>query len=248
MQKPLIGVTPLFDRGRDSYWMLPGYFLALEQAGAVPVMLPLTDDETELDRLVETLDGFLIAGGQDVSPSVYGEETRPVCRELCYERDAMETALLKRLWAADKPVFGICRGLQILNVFLGGTLYQDLDDEHPSVVNHRMAAPYDRAEHTVRLMKDAPLFPLLGAETIGVNSCHHQAVKALAKDLLPAAVAPDGLVEAVYAPAKRFVRAVQWHPEFFFRRDANSRKLFAAFAEAARGSGDAADGRTGRTH
>ncbi|MBR0507710.1 MAG: gamma-glutamyl-gamma-aminobutyrate hydrolase family protein [Clostridia bacterium] len=234
MQKPLIGVTPLFDRGRDSYWMLPGYFLALEEAGAVPVMLPLTDDTEALARLSGTLDGFLIAGGQDVSPSVYGEETRPVCKETCPERDAMETALLRLLWAADKPVFGICRGLQILNAFLGGTLYQDLDAEHPSAVNHRMAAPYDRAEHPVRLVKDAPLYPLLGAETVGVNSCHHQAVKTLAKDLLPAAVAPDGLVEAVYAPAKRFVWAVQWHPEFFFRRDENSRRLFAAFVAAAR--------------
>jgi putative glutamine amidotransferase len=166
---------------------------------------------------------------------VYGEEMRPVCGELCPERDAMETALLKRLWDANKPVFGICRGLQILNAFLGGTLFQDLDAEHPSDVSHRMAAPYDRAEHTVRLMKDAPLFPLLGAETIGVNSCHHQAIRTLAPDLGPMAVATDGLVEVVYAPDKRFVRAVQWHPEFFFRKDGNSRKLFAAFADAARG-------------
>ena len=234
MQKPLIGVTPLFDRARDSYWMLPGYFLALEQAGAVPVMLPLTNDEAALKRLVETLDGFLVAGGQDVSPSVYGEQQKPTCAETCPERDAMETVLLRLLWDADKPVFGICRGLQILNAHLGGTLFQDLITEHPSDTNHRMAAPYDRAEHPVRLVKDAPLYPLLGAETVGVNSCHHQAVKTLAKDLLPAAVAPDGLVEAVYAPAKRFVWAVQWHPEFFFRRDENSRRLFAAFVAAAR--------------
>lgn len=234
MKKSLIGVTPLLDRGRDSYWMLPGYFLALEEAGAVPVMLPLTDDTEALTRLSGTLDGFLIAGGQDVSPSVYGEETRPVCKEVCPERDAMETALLRLLWEADKPVFGICRGLQILNAHLGGTLFQDLDAEHPSDVNHRMAAPYDRAEHPVALIKDAPLSPLLGSETIGVNSCHHQAIRTLAPCLRPMAVAPDGLVEAVYAPGKRFVWAVQWHPEFFFRRDENSRRLFSAFVSAAR--------------
>lgn len=235
MQKTLIGVTPLFDRARDSYWMLPGYFLALEQAGAVPVMLPLTNDEAALKRLVETLDGFLVAGGQDVSPSVYGEQMKPTCAETCPERDATETTLLRLLWDADKPVFGICRGLQILNAHLGGTLFQDLITEHPSDTNHRMAAPYDRAEHTVSLCKGAPLCALLGAETIGVNSCHHQAIKALAPVLQPMAVAPDGLTEAVYAPEKRFVWAVQWHPEFFFRKDENSRTIFAAFVNAARG-------------
>ncbi len=234
MQKPVIGVTPLFDRARDSYWMLPGYFQALEQAGAAPVMLPLTDDEAALSHIVDTLDGFLIAGGQDVSPSVYGEEQKPTCAETCPERDAMEGVLLRLLWDADKPVFGICRGLQILNAHLGGTLYQDLITEHPSDTNHRMAAPYDRAEHLVSLIKDAPLYPLLGAEEIGVNSCHHQAIKTLAPCLQPMAIAPDGLAEAVYAPDKRFVWAVQWHPEFFFKKDENSRKLFAAFVNAAR--------------
>lgn len=234
MQKPVIGVTPLFDRARDSYWMLPGYFQALEQAGAAPVMLPLTDDEAALSRLVDRLDGFLIAGGQDVSPSVYGEEQKPTCAETCPERDAMEGVLLQLLWDADKPVFGICRGLQILNAHLGGTLFQDLITEHPSETNHRMAAPYDRAEHLVSLIKDAPLYPLLGAEEIGVNSCHHQAIKTLAPCLQPMAIAPDGLAEAVYAPGKRFVWAVQWHPEFFFKKDENSRKLFAAFVNAAR--------------
>ena len=238
MQKPLIGVTPLFDRGRDSYWMLPGYFLALEEAGAVPVMLPLTDNEAALSRLVGTLDGFLIAGGQDVSPALYGEQTKPACAETCPERDAMESVLLRLLWNADKPVFGICRGLQILNAHLGGTLYQDLLSEHPSDVNHRMAAPYDRAEHPVSLLRDAPLYALLGTDAIGVNSCHHQAIKSLAPGLSPMAVSPDGLVEAVYAPEKRFVWAVQWHPEFFYRVDENSRKLFAAFVRAAKEGGN----------
>lgn len=237
MSKPLIGVTPLFDRERDSYWMLPGYFLALESVGAVPVMLPLTDDEEALSRLVDALDGFLIAGGQDVSPALYGEETKPICAETCPERDAMESKLLRLLWDADKPVFGICRGLQILNAHLGGTLYQDLITEHPSDVNHRMAAPYDRAEHPVTLLKDAPLHSLLCADSIGVNSCHHQAIKALAPRLSPMAVAPDGLIEAVRAPEKRFLWAVQWHPEFFYKKDENSRKLFAAFVNAAKEGG-----------
>ena len=149
----------------------------------------------------------------------------------------MESKLLRLLWDADKPVFGICRGLQILNAHLGGTLYQDLITEHPSDVNHRMAAPYDRAEHPVTLLKDAPLHSLLCADSIGVNSCHHQAIKALAPRLSPMAVAPDGLIEAVRAPEKRFLWAVQWHPEFFYKKDENSRKLFAAFVNAAKEGG-----------
>ena len=150
----------------------------------------------------------------------------------------MESKLLRLLWDADKPVFGICRGLQILNAHLGGTLYQDLITEHPSDVNHRMAAPYDRAEHPVTLLKDALLYSLLCADSIGVNSCHHQAIKALAPRLSPMAVAPDGLIEAVRAPEKRFLWAVQWHPEFFYKKDENSRKLFAAFVNAAKEGGN----------
>ena len=234
MQKPLIGVTPLYDKARDSYWMLPGYFLALEEAGAAPVMLPLTDDEAELGHLVASLDGILIAGGQDVDPSVYGEPVKPVCAEICPQRDAMEAALFPLLADTDKPVFGICRGLQILNACFGGTLWQDLVTERPSDTDHRMAAPYDRAAHTVALLPDTPLFTLLGAASIGVNSCHHQAIKDLAPNLRPMAIAPDGLIEAVYAPEKRFLWAVQWHPEFFFRKDENSRTIFAAFVNAAR--------------
>ena len=234
MHKPLIGVTPLYDRERNSYWMLPDYFLALEEVGAVPVMLPLTAEEEECKKLVETFDGFLMAGGPDVAPAYYGEAELAKVNEICPERDGAELTLLRLLWETDKPVFGICRGLQILNAHLGGTLFQDLKTEHPSDTNHRMAAPYDRAEHTVSLCKDTPLCALLNAETIGVNSCHHQAIKTLAPALRPMAIAPDGLVEAVYAPEKRFVWAVQWHPEFFFRKDENSRTIFAAFVNAAR--------------
>ena len=234
MHKPVIGVTPLYDRARDSYWMLPGYFQALEQAGAVPVMLPLSDDEAALSRLIETLDGFLMAGGPDVDPLYYGAEEIPSVNEICPERDAAEMTLLRLLWDADKPVFGICRGLQMMNVQRGGTLYQDLPTERPSDVEHRMKAPYDRAVHTVRIFKDSPLYRLFGADTVGVNSSHHQAIQTLAPDFVPMAIAPDGLTEAICAPKKRFWWAVQWHPERLWSKDENNRKLFQAFVNAAK--------------
>lgn len=235
MQKPVIGVTPLFDRARDSYWMLPGYFQALEQAGAVPVMLPLTNDAAALSRAVEALDGFLMTGGPDVDPAYYGAEEIPSVNEICPERDAMEMTLLRLLWETDKPVFGICRGLQMMNVQRGGTLIQDIPTEHPSDVEHRMKAPYDRAVHTVTVLKDSPLYRLFGTDSAGVNSSHHQAIKVLAPGLLPMAVAPDGLIEAICAPEKRFYWAVQWHPERLWVKDEMSRRLFAAFVNAARG-------------
>ena len=235
MQKPVIGVTPLFDRARDSYWMLPGYFLALEQAGAAPVMLPLTDDEGLLKRLVDALDGFLMAGGPDVDPAYYGAEELPSVNEICPERDAMEMTLLRLLWDADKPVFGICRGLQMMNVLRGGTLYQDIPTERPSDVEHRMKAPYDRTVHTVTVLKETPLCRLFGADTVGVNSSHHQAIRTLAPGFVPMAIAPDGLTEAIYSPEKRFWWAVQWHPERLWSKDESNRKLFAAFVNAARG-------------
>ncbi len=235
MQKPVIGVTPLFDRARDSYWMLPGYFQALEQAGAVPVMLPLTNDAAALSRAVEALDGFLMTGGPDVDPAYYGAEELPSVNEICPERDAMEMTLLRLLWETDKPVFGICRGLQMMNVQRGGTLIQDIPTEHPSDVEHRMKAPYDRVVHTVTVLKDSPLYRLFGTDSAGVNSSHHQAIKVLAPGLLPMAVAPDGLIEAICAPEKRFYWAVQWHPERLWVKDEMSRRLFAAFVNAARG-------------
>lgn len=230
--KPMIGLIPLVDEGRDSYWMLPGYMRGVEQAGGLPVMLPLTSDPASLRTLAERCDGFLFTGGHDVSPKMYGEDTLPECAAPCLERDRMEKPLLQMALAEGKPVFGICRGLQLINAALGGTLYQDLPTQHPSDVNHRMAAPYNRAEHDVTLLPGTPLRALMGQDTLGVNSCHHQAIKALSPRLSPMAVAPDGLIEAIWMPERRFVWAVQWHPEFFDLDHEPSRRLFDEFIRA----------------
>lgn len=232
-RKPLIGVLPLVDEGKESYWMLPGYMKGIEEAGGLPVMLPLTEEEAAIAQLAEAFDGFVFTGGPDVSPWVYGEEKLDICGDCTEARDRMESRLLPLVLAADKPVLGICRGIQILNAVLGGTLYQDHPTQHPSKVNHRMAAPYDRAEHGVQIVPETPLAKILRQEKIGVNSCHHQAIKDLSEKLNPMAAAEDGLIEAVYMPDKKFVVAVQWHPEFSYKVDENSRKIFRAFVEAA---------------
>lgn len=229
---PVVGIIPLVDAGRESLWMLPAYMEGVTQAGGLPVMLPLTDREDQLERALELCSGFLFTGGQDVSPEVYGEETLPLCGELCPDRDRMEKPLLLEALKRDRSVLGICRGLQFINAALGGTLYQDLPAQKPSDCSHHMDAPYDRPEHMAALAEGSPLRMLLGSAEIGVNSCHHQAVKDLAPGLSAMAAAPDGVVEAVWMPSKRFVWAVQWHPEFSYYTDANSRSIFRAFVES----------------
>lgn len=234
MKRPLIGVVPLVDTEKESYWMLPGYMKGIEQAGGVPVMLPLTSDGEALGQLADALDGFLFTGGQDVSPSVYHAPRSELCGECCPMRDGMETLLLSLALERDKPVLGICRGIQFINAALGGSLYQDLPAEHPSGVRHHQSPPYDRPAHTVSLTADTPLRRLLEKDVLSVNSYHHQAVKALAPKLRPMAYSEDGLVEAVWLPTARFVWAVQWHPEFSYLTDADSRKILGHFVEASR--------------
>ena len=233
MRKPIIGVTPLWDSGRDSYWMLPGYMHGLETAGAIPIMLPLSTDSSALAQLTRLCDGFLFTGGQDVSPQLYGQSQSPACGEVCCELDSFEKELLMLALDADKPVLGICRGIQFINACLGGTLYQDLPTEHRSGTEHHMSPPYDRTVHTVRIAPKTPLASLLHKSEIGVNSYHHQAVKTLAPALSEMARSEDDIVEAVYLPDRKFVWAVQWHPELSFRSDENSRKIFSAFVRAA---------------
>ena len=120
MEKPIIGVTPLWDEEKNSYWMLPGYLEGVKEAGAIPVILPLTTNGADIAQLVDLCDGFLFTGGQDVDPQLYGEAMEPFCGELCPARDALEQELLRQALERDKPILGICRGIQFLNAALGG--------------------------------------------------------------------------------------------------------------------------------
>ncbi len=226
-KSPIIGVTPLWDAERKSVWMLPDYLEGIKAAGGIPVVLPLEMSEEDANRIVETCDGFLFTGGQDVTPELYGAKDAMGTIIPSPERDRLETLLLEKVMQADKAVLGICRGLQFINAFLGGTLWQDLPSQHPSDIVHRQGKPYGVPTHKVIL--DGDLKTLLGKDILEVNTLHHQAVKDLADDLTPMAVAPDGLVEAARMTSKRFVWAVQWHPEYMFKTDSDSLALFSCF-------------------
>lgn len=229
MNKPLIGIVPLVDKEKESYWMLPGYMEGILQAGGIPVMLPLVSDEVILEQLANEMDGFLFAGGQDVSPAFYAESPSPMCGECCEGRDQMENVLFRMVYQKDKPILGICRGIQFINVAMGGTLYQDLPTEHSSNIEHHQMPPYDRPVHSVKIVPNSPLNKLLNTEILMVNSYHHQAVKMLAPKTLAMAVSEDGLTEALYVPKKKFMWAVQWHPELSYAVDENSRRIFSEF-------------------
>ena len=234
MRIPIIGVIPLWDDKRESLWMLPGYMDGIICAGGLPVMFPLSSDEAVIEQICQTVDGLLFTGSHDVSPGLYNEETSAVCGTVCKERDSMETMLFSTFVSSmNKPVLGICRGIQLINSLLGGTLYQDLPSQFSGriPVDHRQAPPYDVPSHSVIISRGSPLHTLVKSDRIEVNSSHHQAICELSPELECMAIAEDGLKEAVYMPNRRFVWAVQWHPELTLY-DENSHMLFDAFVSA----------------
>ena len=233
--RPVIGILPLWDDDKNSLWMLPGYMDGIRQAGGLAIVLPFTDEKDEIGEITDMCDGFLFTGGQDVSPELYNETPLDGLTVSCKKRDDMELELLNQALAADKPILGICRGIQFINAALGGTLYQDLPLQHPSDIEHHQSPPYDTPAHEVSIKIDTPLYNLLQKDVLAVNSYHHQAIRSLSPQLKSMAISSDGLIEAVYMPGHKFVWATQWHPEFSYLTDASSRAIFSKFIEACRG-------------
>lgn len=231
MKKPVIGVVPLWDEEKESIWMLPHYLDGLRAAGALPVVFPLDADAEDIRQLYDLCSGLVFTGGQDVDPALYGQTRSDRCGPLCPRRDALESRLFRLAMEGGKPMLGICRGLQLMNVLLGGTLYQDLPTQHPSEISHSMKPPYDRPCHPVSLAKGGFLRSLLGQEELEVNSYHHQAICRLAPSLRAEAQSPDGLTEAFLCPEHPFLLAVQWHPEYRFRSDPASAAILQALAD-----------------
>jgi putative glutamine amidotransferase len=230
--RPVIGLIPLYDDDRDSYWMLPGYMKAIEKCGGLPIMLPLTEDAEEIAAGYNLCDGILFTGGHDVSPVIYGDEVSDKCGKTCPVRDKMEAIILEKCLKDNKAFLGICRGIQFINACLGGTLYQDLPSEHASNVEHHMEPPYDRVIHNIEVLENTKLSDIIGAGTHGVNSYHHQAIKTPADGLKIMAVSEDGIIEAVEVSDQRFAIAIQWHPEFSYENNKESIKIMQAFVNS----------------
>jgi putative glutamine amidotransferase len=236
--RPLIGITtgPLAPRPPSPAGLRQNraYARAVAAGGGAPVLIPLLDDPAALRAIYARLDGVLLPGGADVDPARYGEATRPDCQVAGVDAllDAVELQLAR--WALDdaRPLFGICRGQQTLNVAAGGTLYQDLPTQLPGSLAHQQPNARDQLVHAIAVAADSRLAAVLGATALEVNSIHHQAIARLAAGLRATAHSPDGVIEGVEAPGHPFALAVQFHPEELVPDHAPSARLFAAFVAA----------------
>jgi putative glutamine amidotransferase len=236
MSRPVVGIT-LDSEQPGGYSRFPWYAVrenycgAVARAGGLPVPLP---HEPELaEAYLATLDALVITGGAfDVDPALFGDATRHDSVVTKDRRTAFELAITRGALARDMPVLGICGGQQLLNVVLGGTLIQHIPDEVAGALAHEQPNPRDQPSHAVRITAGTLLHRITGAAAMSVNSAHHQAVREVAQGVVIDAVAPDGVIEGIELPAKRFCLGVQWHPEFAI--DPGDAKIFDAFIEAAR--------------
>ncbi|OBR90040.1 putative glutamine amidotransferasec [Clostridium ragsdalei P11] len=188
------------------------YVSSVTLAGASPIILPVIENEEYIFDQVKRVDGIIISGGYDVNPILYGEEPRKAQGFTSYELDNFNFKLIKAACSLKKPILGICRGLQIINVYFGGTLYQDLDDKDGFYIKHSQDSSRSFTSHTIFVKKDSILYPILGEKSM-VNSFHHQGIKDLAKGFKVGSVAKDGVIESIEKTKDNFILGVQWHPE-----------------------------------
>ena len=215
------------------------YLTALENARLVPTIAAASSNPSAAGTLMERLDGLVLTGGADINPALYGERAHPKLGQVSDIRDSWEIALVRAAQLQNKPILAICRGIQILNVALGGTLLQDLPSQHPSDINHDPDRPRDSRTHPIDLATESRLGRALGVTHLTVNSVHHQAIARVAPELRVVATAADGVIEGVESPADSawWCVGVQWHPEELIATEENcDRDIFAAFARALRGS------------
>lgn len=233
-KKPIIGLTPYHNTEKDEPYMRPAYLKAIRNVGGIPVILPLEADHEDLRYLAGHVDGILFTGGPDVHPFYFGEETQRFCGNVSIKRDSMELSLLKIAMDMKKPVLGICRGVQLLNIGLGGDIYQDINSQFKEdfPIAHTQPFGYDIPSHTVAVAEGTLLAKIAQCETIRVNSMHHQAVRNVAPGLVASGFAPGGLVEAIEMPGYPFLLGVQWHPEYLWEQDEAARRIFEMFVAA----------------
>lgn len=233
LYRPLVGIACGYDYEKNKIYLKDGYYDAIFQSGAMAVLIPPAKEGDALESIVERCDGVMITGGPDVDPKHYGESVFPANGEICPCRDDAEIRIIKKTLALDKPLLGICRGIQILNVAYQGTLYQDIFSQakDKKLVAHSQKAPFWYPTHSIELEKESHIAKIFGKSQTRVNSWHHQAIKALAPGFKITAKAEDGIIEAIEHQEKKFVLGVQWHPEMMWQKDPESLKIFQYFIE-----------------
>ncbi len=222
-----------------SWVMSQRYILTLTAAGAIPWMIPLIGEDAETLRgIYDELDGVFLPGGADIDPESYSEERHPLCDRTDPARDQVELMLTRWSITDRKPVLGVCRGVQLVNLAMGGTLYQDLGQQYTGSIKHDyfpFGGKYtrDHLAHDVDVKPNTRLAEMIGAGSVPVNSMHHQGIRTLGSGLVASATAPDGLIEATETTDGSFMVGVQWHPEALTDSDARMRRLFDEFTAAA---------------
>lgn len=234
MKYPIIGLTALRSPDQTSYHhILTGpYVRAVTVAGGYPIVLPSILDRC--DAALDMMDGLLLIGGGDIEAKHLGAENHPKAKFFNPLRDEFELAMIKKAAGRKMPLFGICRGMQIMNVALGGSLYQDINDEQGTAFDHMRELTPDKLVHSVSIVSESCLASILGTTSASVNSVHHQAVKDLAPGLKAVAWAPDGVIEGIESCGNGgFMLGVQWHPERIAETMPEQRRLFERFVKAA---------------
>lgn len=235
--KPKIGIvaTALEDKntGLERVHVSMNYVNAIKKAGGIPLVLPVVIDTECFNLYTDILDGFLFSGGYDISPICYGEDPHPLLGPTNLKVDTFQIELMKKALATTKPVLAICRGIQVLNVACGGTLYQDCSLHTENVLKHMQETANGDGSHIVKIAEDSKLHSIFGDEVF-TNSYHHQSVKAIGSGLRAIAWAADGIVEAVEHIDHPFAIGVQWHPEMMFAVSDEMKPIFESFVIAAR--------------
>jgi len=238
---PVIGITADFAEGdtqakrEPALFLAQRYYRAVEQAGALPFILPPLSSAAAIRQTLRRLDGLIISGGGfDIHPSYYGEKPLKQLGVVKTQRTEFELAITAAALKQDLPLLGICGGEQALNVVLGGSLYQDIETQVPSAAEHEQSEKKTYGGHAVEIANGTRLRAIVQRQRIEVNTTHHQAVKQLGKGLIVDAIADDGVIEGIESTRHRFVIGVQWHPEVLTPRRIDQRRLFAAFVSAAK--------------
>lgn len=231
--RPLIGVTPYMEIDQSRYMVSNANIKAIYEAGGMPVILPYLLNDEDLNQIVNQIDGLYLTGGDDIDPTLFGEEPHPKLGSIIPHRDRAEIALTKKMLGKNKPVLGVCRGSQILNIAAGGDMYQDMyaQIERP-LLQHSQKAPREHGSHFVDVTKGSLLHHVTGTETLRVNSVHHQANRRVPLPFQISGKASDGIIEAIESKEHRFVLGVQWHPESMaVFGDEASKNIYQQFVE-----------------
>lgn len=234
-QSPRIGLTMRLDLESNRFYLGCDYSQSLEDFGAVPLHISLIPKKEYIKRIAGHLDGILLPGSDtDVDPLRFGEEPHPKLKNVIFEKEETDFLLLEEAEKMGIPVLGICFGAQILNVYRGGTLIQDIESEVSNCLKHEQGVPRERNSHSIDYEANSILAGLITSVDVRVNSHHHQAIKMIGENLQVTARAKDGVIECIEDTRKdRFVLGVQWHPELNWKKDTLSNNIFKSFIKAA---------------